>query len=408
LTGQADVPSQISVSLSNLRAVVIIIVVAFHSLLPYLASQQASPFAFDGAPYRWIAFPIVDRERWFGFDLFCAWQDVSLMSLMFFLAGLFTPSSLDRKGSLAYLLERWWRIGLPFLLAAGILSPLAYFASYRTTAADPSAAAFWQHWLALPMWPAGPAWFLWQLFVLSTLAAALHVIAPQSLIALSSLGGEFKNRPLAFFVGLTTLSVLAYAPLAIAFTPWDWTFWGPFSFQLCRPLHYLVYFFAGFCIGAYGLERGILRCDGPLARGWLIWLLAAVASFAVWGGLTSLTLQGWVLSPFPYRLAAALAFPLACAAGALSLLAICLRVRMQKRSLDSLSNNAYRIYLLHYGPVVWLQYALLGVALNAVGKGMMVFAGALALSWAAGSGLAAINPRHLASLGKRAIADQPQ
>ena len=401
-------PSQVSVSLSNLRAVVIIIVVAFHSLLPYLASQQASPFAFDAAPYRWIAFPIIDRERWFGFDLFCAWQDVSLMSLMFFLAGLFTPSSLDRKGSSAYLLERWWRIGLPFLLAAGILSPLAYFASYRTTAADPSAAAFWQHWLALPMWPAGPAWFLWQLFILSALAAALHVIAPQSLTALSSLAGEFKDRPLAFFVGLTTLSMLAYAPLAIAFTPWDWTSWGPFSFQLCRPLHYLLYFFAGFCIGAYGLERGILRCDGPLARGWLIWLLAAVASFAVWGWLTSLTLQGWDLSPFPYRLAAALAFPLACAAGALSMLGICLRVRVQKRALDSLSNNAYRIYLLHYGLVVWLQYALLGVALNAVGKGMIVFAGALALSWAAGSGLAAINPRHLTPLGKRAIADQPQ
>jgi surface polysaccharide O-acyltransferase-like enzyme len=219
---------------------------------------------------------------------------------------------------------------------------------------------------------------------------------------LSSLGGEFRDRPFACFVGLTTLSTLAYVPLALTFTPWDWASWGPFSFQLCRPLHYLVYFFAGFCIGAYGLERGILRCDGPLARGWLIWLLAALTGFAVWGGLTSLTLQGWDLSPFPYRLAAALAFPLACAAGALSMLAICLRVRMQERLLDSLSNNAYRIYLLHYGFVVWLQYALLGVALTAVAKGMIVFAGALALSWAASSGLAAFHPRHLGPLGKRA------
>ena len=45
-------------------------------------------------------FPIVDTHRWFGFDLFCAWQDVSLMSLMFFLSGLFVPSSLTRKGSM--------------------------------------------------------------------------------------------------------------------------------------------------------------------------------------------------------------------------------------------------------------------------------------------------------------------
>src|SRR5215471_2894818 len=109
----------VNIPLSNLRAIVILIVVAFHSVLPYLASQGPEPFAFDAPPYRWIAFPIVDRERWFGFDLFCAWQDISLMSLMFLLAGLFTPTSLGRKGSLAYLLERWWRIGLPFLLAAG-------------------------------------------------------------------------------------------------------------------------------------------------------------------------------------------------------------------------------------------------------------------------------------------------
>jgi len=34
-------------------------VVAFHSALPYLASQSSRPFAFDAAPYRWIAFPIV-------------------------------------------------------------------------------------------------------------------------------------------------------------------------------------------------------------------------------------------------------------------------------------------------------------------------------------------------------------
>src|SRR5438552_6627807 len=105
---------RVHVPLGNLRAVVILIVVAFHSVLPYLASQPAEPFAFDAAPYRWVAFPIIDRERFFGFDLFCAWQDVSLMTLMFFLAGLFTAPSLNRKGALAYLSDRGWRIGLPF------------------------------------------------------------------------------------------------------------------------------------------------------------------------------------------------------------------------------------------------------------------------------------------------------
>jgi glucans biosynthesis protein C len=382
------VVSRVSVPLSNLRATIIIIVVAFHTALPYLASQPQTPFQFDVPPYRWVAFPIIDHERFFGFDLFCAWQDVSLMSLMFLLAGLFTPASLGRKGSLAYLIDRWWRIGLPFCLAAAILSPLAYYASYRTTAADPSLDAFWRHWLALPMWPEGPAWFLWQLFFVSALATLLHALVPQTFEVLKNLAGRLGDRPLTFIVILASLSAIAYVPLAIVFSAWDWTSVGPFSFQLSRPLHYLLYFFAGVALGSHGLERGLMGRDGALARHWLVLLAAALASFALWGALTSLTLPDWSTSPLPARLAAALAFPCACATGVLSLLAIALRFfHFQDRAFDSLSINAYGIYLLHYAVVVWLQFALLAVAFPAVAKGFIVLALALALSWVASVGL---------------------
>jgi len=381
----------VNLPLSNLRAVVILIVAAFHSALPYLASQPTQPFAFDAAPYRWIAFPIIDRVRWFGFDLFCAWQDISLMTLMFFLAGLFAPASLGRKGSLAYLFDRWWRIGMPFLLAVAILSPLAYYASYRLTATDPSPSAFWQHWRVLPMWPSGPQWFLWQLFVLSTLAAGLHGFAPQLRHAMSRLVGRLSDRPLAFFLGLTGFSGLAYLPLAMAFTPWDWTYLGPFSFQLSRPLHYLVYFFAAFAIGGHGCDRSVLRTNGPIARYWFAWLAAAMICFVVWGGLTWLTLPDWNASPLSYRLAAALAFPLACATGVLTHLGIALRLlRARDRVLDSLSANAYGIYLVHYVFVLWLQYALIGVTMGAFGKVTLVLSVALALSWTASAGTKAV------------------
>jgi glucan biosynthesis protein C len=401
------VRTQFNIPLSNLRAIVIIIVVAFHSALPYLTSAPAHPAAFDQAPYRWVAFPITDQERWFGFDLFCAWQDVSLMSLMFFLAGLFTPASLARKGSFTYFIDRWWRIGLPFCLAAAILSPLAYFASYRASGADPSIAGFWEAWLNLPMWPAGPAWFLWQLFALSALAAVLRAFAPNGLEILRRIADASTDHPFAFFAGLTALGLLAYVPLAMTFTPWHWSSWGPFSIQLCRPLHYLLYFFVGFAIGASDLDRGILRTDGPLARRWLIWVFLAVASFALWGGLTSLTLQGWDTSPLAYRLGSAFAFPLACTTGIACMLAISLRLmRMQDSRLDSLSQNAYGIYLVHYVFVVWLQYAMLSVPLDAIGKAALVFAAALLLSWATSCAWAALKPMHFAVSGRRAIADQ--
>ena len=54
--------------------------------------------------------------------------------------------------------------------------------------------------------------------------------------------------------------------LRSARTPWDWVQFGPFAFQPSFALVYVVYFFAGLGVGAYGLEQGLLGSDGMLAR----------------------------------------------------------------------------------------------------------------------------------------------
>jgi len=64
--------------------------------------------------------------------------------------------------------------------------------------------------------------------------------------------------------------------------------------------------------------------------------------------------------------------------------AIALRfVRSRTPMLDSLSANAYGMYVVHYAFVTWLQYALLRAALPGAVKGFAVLAGATALSWGA-------------------------
>src|SRR6202034_1644665 len=94
--------SRSSLALDNLRAVVILIVLAFHSVLAYVRWIPPTSSGFVEPPYEWRSFPIVDSQRWFGFDLFCAWQDVYLMSLMFLLSGLFVWPSLMRKQNLGF------------------------------------------------------------------------------------------------------------------------------------------------------------------------------------------------------------------------------------------------------------------------------------------------------------------
>jgi surface polysaccharide O-acyltransferase-like enzyme len=172
-------------------------------------------------------------------------------------------------------------------------------------------------------------------------------------------------------------------PLALVFSPWQWISYGPFSFQLSRTLHYPVYFLAGCAVGAHGLDRGLLASDGPLMRHWAAWLAASVAGFVLWALPTSAMVDD-AQAPIAVQIAAGVGFAVACAAGCFVLLALCLRFAAERtRIFDSLSVNAYGMYLLHYVFVVWLQFALLPVALLASGKAATVFGCTLALSWSA-------------------------
>jgi len=181
-----------------------------------------------------------------------------------------------------------------------------------------------------------------------------------------------------------TASAIAYIPLALTYSPWSWFQYGPFAFQSSRPLHYAVYFFAGIAVGANGIERGLLVVDGTLARRWPVWLAVAVVAFLLWIGPTALLMEPGQQASLGLHLAANVGFTLACAAGSLFVLALVLRfAAVRNRVLDSLSENAYGMYLIHYLFVVWLQYSVLAVTMPAIVKFAFVFAGTLLLSWGA-------------------------
>jgi len=374
--------SRSSLALGNLRAFVILLVLSFHSVLAYLQFLPAASFPFDSPPYLWRAFPIVDSNRWFGFDLYCAWQDVFLMSLFFFLSGLFVWPSLARKGTANFVHGRILRLGLPFVLVVAILMPLTLYPTYLQATSEPGLAAYWLHWLALPFWPCGPMWFLWLLLVGDFMAAALHRFAPGLGSLLIRVSSVVEVRPARYLVGFVFVSVFAYVPLAIAFTPAAWFQQGPFAFQISRPFHYALYFFAGVGLGAGGVERGLLAADGLLVRQWPMWVIAAAVSLATWMGLTGLTMaQGASLS-LGLQIPADLSFVLACFASCFAVLAIVLRFAARRLPLlAGLRNSSYGMYLVHYLFVVWLQFAMLGATLPAVIKAAAVFGGTLLLSW---------------------------
>lgn len=374
--------SRNSLALANLRGVVILVVVAFHASSAYLGSLPQAAYRFDQAPYLWSAFPIVDKSRWFGLDLLCAWQDVYLMCLMFFLSALFAWPSLSRKGAARFASDRVLRLGVPYLFGALIVMPIALYPAYRVTAVDPSVPAYLSHLFALPFWPNGPMWFLWLLLAMSLAAAGLYRFAPDLIAYLARKSSSADLQPGRYVLLVAVACIGAYLPLALAFSPLAWADRGPLSIQLSRILIYIVAYLAGLGVGAAGLEAGLLAPNGRLVRRWPRWLIVAAATYILWIAFAAFGMRPGVEAPLWLQVPMDVSYAMACAAGWFGALALCLRFgAVRSPILRSLSENAFGIYVVHFGFVVWLQYALLGVAAPAIVKASMVFTGSLLLSW---------------------------
>ncbi len=396
-----------SLPLRNLRGMLILLILSFHSFSAYIVSQPAYPLAFDSAHYDgWRAFPIIDNERWIGFDLFCAFQFLYLMQLMFFLSGLFVWPSLLHKGWKAFLGHRILRLGVPFMLGTYILMPVSFYPVYRVTAVDPSWSSFWSHWSALPTTPSGPMWFLWFLITLNIGAAVLYGLAPSTSHFLAPLFAKAMARAHTgrFFIVVICVSAVAYCPLSAIYPPWKWVGLGPFEFHPAFAPQFIIYFLLGLAVGGYGYERGLLDVDGMLVRRWAFWVVGSLTSFLLWIIPTALIMKVPGASVPGLRVAADLGLVIFVAAACCSMTAIFLRFATARWPIiDSISENAYGIYFFHYVFVLWLQFTLLGLAIPAIGKGLVVLIVTLTLSWAASVGTNRILASGRLLLGREAI-----
>lgn len=163
--------------------------------------------------------------------------------------------------------------------------------------------------------------------------------------------------------------------------------WGPFAFQASRLFQYLLYLLTGVVLGRYGASRGLLARDGNLARRWWLWLVAAVIVYGVSVVVFIVSIMAQSSSPV-WGVINGFNFVGVCATTSFACLAVFVRFAQRHiRLLDSLRDNAYGVFLLHYAAVTWLQLSLLNASLPAPAKGMMVFIGAVALTWVVIAGL---------------------
>ena len=304
------------------------------------------------------------------------------MCLMFFLSALFTWPSLERRGTRGFLGGRLLRLGVPYLFGISVIMPISLYPVYRATATDPSFAAYVHHLFALPFWPNGPMWFLWQLLALTILASALHAFAPRFVDFIARRSADAAARPVRYYVGadrggdigLCADGARLYAdglvepraPRRAALPA------AALHRRLSRrPRH-------GRAEVRARIVRGRWQTHGPVeALGRSPDLRRMRSGSASWRGRCR---QPGILA---LRRRRRYRFAVCCITGCFAAFAAALRFgAFPSRILGSASENAFGIYVLHYPFVVWLQYALLSAALFAVAKGAIVFAGSLICSWA--------------------------
>jgi peptidoglycan/LPS O-acetylase OafA/YrhL len=377
----------VNVPIGYLRASVTVLVVLHHALLAYHPFAPAPGATLVVEPRVWPAFPVVDPQRSMGSTLIVGFNETFFMSLMFLLSGLFVWHSIQRKGPLSFVRGRALRLGVPFAVASLLLAPLAYYPAYLQTTARATSGSFWDQWTSLGVWFSGPVWFVWVLLAFDCVAATLFAYMPRVAERWRGLWGRRSNNSLAFFAALATCSLAVYLPMAVTFGSMHWWAFGPFTVQTSRILHYALYFFVGVALGGIGLERSVVREGGPLARRWIVWPLVSIVAFVLAAGIaiSAATSPG---ATTHWEAIGSVGFVLSCAASSCAMLALFLRFARRSNAIgDSLRDNAYGVYLVHYVFVSWLQYSLLSSSMGAATKGTLVTVGALALSWATSAAL---------------------
>ena len=132
--------------LDNLRAFVVLLVIALHGFMNYMA------YASDCY--------VVDRQNSIFFTLLVLLIDVPIMPIMFFIAGYFALPSLRKSGGRVFLREKLMRLGIPWAIAVLVLAPPIAYMTYLSRDVPMGLFEFWRTDFWTEMYEQSVYWFL--------------------------------------------------------------------------------------------------------------------------------------------------------------------------------------------------------------------------------------------------------
>ena len=366
------------VSIDYLRATATVLVVVAHCCAPYTHLAQVL------RSVEWMSpAPILDTRVSYGFDYVFSILDASVISLWFFISGLFTIPALRKKGVSLFLKDRLLRLGLPYVAMTLFLMPIAYYAAWGLAHPGGSLARFWLVDAHARFFNC-PGWFLWVLLLFDSILACLYAVGSGLLPRLISRVRTMGQAPGLFAVILLLAGIVLYLPLALRYgNMWLPFVTLPFMLQRARVAFYAGWLISGVLAGSSGLGEGLLAPSGRLATRWRMWVVIGLASANLfWFGSRASVVTG--LPAIECESIRAMLWVGANVGICFGLLALFRgRVRKHRGWADSLARHAYAIYVFHYVFAMWIERWLLKAALPLAAKSILSFLFTLTMSWAA-------------------------
>lgn len=362
-----------NLSLDRARTFLTLVVLLHHAVIPYTYFGHTDPIS------------------WIGFDIIVLATDSFFMAMFFFLSGLFTWPGIERKAPSVFLRDRLLRLGLPFVIAALTVIPLAYYAIALRQEPELTFAAFWWKTVTSGPWPSGPVWFVWVLLAFDLIASLLYRVSAHLVDPVNRVSLRGFEQPAAFWLLLAVVSLVAYVPALVYYGVNEWFEFGPFSVQASRVLLYFAYFFIGASVGAANLDHGILGAEGQLPNSRWQWVIITLVPYCLMWGMIYIKRE--ILGnpdPLPpwYDVFYGTFFVLFSASIMLAILAFFLHSKAPGPNLlDRMQADAYGMFLVHYPIALWIQYALYDYSLPAIIKAAVGFVLTVILSWGVTAGL---------------------
>ncbi len=265
----------------NLKVLLIALIIAIHGTLSYAGTLEVWTYT----EFREVTLsPVTEGILFvpvapFGFFV---------IALLFLVAGLLTPGSLERKGAKRFAVDRLLRLGVPFLVFVFLLEPtLTYLLGHPLGDAPGSYAE--EYLGAEKQLDTGPLWFVGVLLILSLGYAAWVGVRPSRRFGARHRSVEFRHLVVIMaLVAVTSFAIRLVYPYGSEAGVSDLNFW---EWPAC---------IAAFVLGTVVVRQGWL--DGVpdhlrrQCRSVSLLALVAMAGLLLGSGLTDRVedgLGGW-------------------------------------------------------------------------------------------------------------------